>query len=87
MMLKGYFWSIYYYGFKGKRTKKKKKKKEEHILLTFGKLPTMATHSPRESSEGEIIRERERNCITSTKFISRGLITQKYESYTNTHTK
>lgn len=55
MMLKGYFWSIYYYGFKGKRTKKK----EEHILLTFGKLPTMATHSPRESSEGEIIRERE----------------------------
>lgn len=49
---------------KEKGQKKKKKKKEEHILLTFGKLPTMATHSPRESSEGEIIRERERGTVS-----------------------
>lgn len=60
MMLKGYFWSIILLWFQRKKDKKKKKKKkEEHILPTFGKLPTMATHSPRESSEGEIIRERE----------------------------
>lgn len=50
--------------FQRKKDKKRRKKKEEHILLTFGKLPNMATHSPRESSEGEIIRERERGTVS-----------------------